>query len=115
MTRRTRLSLAAACLPLLFSAAACSNADTDDDPDSFSGDGEVPSDSIQSQFEAFLDEAGATEHSDVACDPVQDEVDATSTCTAVVDGVEGTATVTVTASDDTSTTLAFDGSEFGIG
>lgn len=114
MTRRTRISLAAACLPLLLAAVGCSNADEDSDPDTFSDDGEVPAESIEAQFTTYLEDAGVVGATDISCDPVKDEVDATTTCVATVDGTESEATVTVVESTDTTTTFSYDGTAFGI-
>lgn len=112
MKRRPRFYLALASLPLLFAAAACSDADDDGDDSTFADDGNAPGETVKAALEDYLTSGGITGTVD-SCDDIEDKVDATSTCTATIDDLEGEVPVTVAKTTDTTVYFDFDLTEWG--
>ncbi len=112
MKRRHRFYLALASLPLLLTAAACSNADDDGDDSTFADDGNAPGDTVKAALEDFL-KSGGIAGTVASCEDIEDKVDATSTCTATIDDLEGEVPVTVAETTDTTVFFDFDLSEWG--
>ena len=112
MKRRPRIYLALASMPLLFSAAACSDADNDGDDSTFADDGNAPGETVKAALEDYLDVSGVV-GTVASCEDIEDKVDATSTCTATIDDLEGEVPVTVAKTTDTTVFFDFDLTEWG--
>lgn len=112
MTKRSRSYLALASLPLVFGAAACSNADDDGDDSTFADDGSIPGETIQAPLEDLLTASGIEGTVD-SCDEMDAEVGATTTCAATIDGIEGDVPASVAEKDGDTYFFDYDLSEWG--
>ena len=92
--------------------AACSSADDDGDDETFADDGKIPAETVQSGLESFLEDNQIVGTVD-SCKGIDDKVDATSTCTATIDDIDGEVAITVATSSDTETVFDYDLTEFG--